>query len=241
MAAKPGLRLALRFVLATMMLAATAPAQAGSLQVDPIMLEINQSHRTTILRITNREAEPVTIRAHALRWSQPAGADVYQDTNDVIVSPPIFTIPGNGTQIVRIGLRPSAAATQGAFRLIVEEVPAAHPGTIQVALRLDLPLLAMIPAGTMRDLSWTAQRQPNGGWILEAENRGAGAVRISAADAAAATGIGEDADVHYGSVLPHSRRRWTFAARPPLRNPSLFQTIVRTGDADGSQSSPRLD
>ena len=236
MFAKPGVRFVLPILMLTM-LAATAPANAGSLQVDPIMLEISQSRRTTTLRIVNREPVPVTIRAHALAWSQPAGVDLYQDTNDVIVSPPIFTIPGNGVQIVRIGLRPHAASG-GAFRVIVEEVPAAHPGTIQVALRLDLPLLAMVPAGTMRDLSWSARRQADGGWVLEAEHRGEGAVRIAPADGAAATGISDEAEIHYGTVLPHSRRRWTFPARPPLRSPSLFQTIVRTG---GAEPSPHLD
>jgi fimbrial chaperone protein len=223
-----------------MLLVAIEPAHAGSLQVDPIMLELSQTRRTTTLRITNREPVPVTIRTHALSWSQPAGADLYQETNDVIVSPPIFTIPGNGFQVVRIGLRPSTASA-GGYRIIVEEVPAAHPGTVQVALRLDLPLLAMLPTGTMRDLSWTAMREADGGWTLEAENRGAGAVRIAPADAAAATGISENANIHYGTVLPHSRRRWHLAARPPLRNPTLFQTIVRNGDADHGRPSPRLD
>ena len=240
MIAKPRMRLALRLMLIMLAAALSAPALAGSLQVDPILLEISQSRRITTLRITNREPVPVTIRAHAMRWSQPEGADLYEDTNDVIVSPPIFTIPGNGVQIIRIGLRPHAA-TGGAFRLIVEEVPAVHPGTIQVALRLDLPLLAMIPAGTLRDLNWSARREANGGWALEAENRGTGAVRIAPADAAAATGISANAEIHYGTVLPQSRRRWTFPARPPLGNPSLFQSIVRNGDADGSRSSPRLD
>lgn len=241
MVAKPGWRLAFRILMPLLATAAAfAPARAGSLQVDPILLEISQSRRTTTLRITNRESAPVTIRAHAMIWSQPGGADLYEDTNDVIISPPIFTIPGNGVQIVRIGLRPRASAG-GAFRLIVEEVPEAHPGTVQVALRLDLPLLAMLPTGAARDLSWTARRATGGDWILEAENRGAGAVRIAPDDAAAATGISPDAEIHYGTVLPHSRRRWTFAGRPPLRNASLFQSIVRTGDADSSQRSPHLD
>src|ERR1043166_9224936 len=79
MLAKPGVCFALPILLLTTLLFA-APATAGSLQVDPILLEISQSRRTTMLRIANREAVPVTIRVHAMSWSQPAGADLYQDT-----------------------------------------------------------------------------------------------------------------------------------------------------------------
>ena len=103
-----------------------APALAGTLQINPVLLEVDASRRTALVTLRNVESEPVTIRSYALAWNQEGGEDAYAETSALIVSPPIFTIPAGGTQLVRIGLRSPAAARQ-AYRLIIEEVPEARP------------------------------------------------------------------------------------------------------------------
>jgi len=139
--------------------AAPVPAEAGSLRVDPVRLEINAGRRTATVTIRNDEATPVTIRAYALTWDQANGEDVYGDTDAVIVSPPIFTIAPGASQLVRVGLR-SPSGGGRAYRVIIEEVPGASPaGGVQVALRLNLPLFAMMQSGSHSDLRWSASRQ----------------------------------------------------------------------------------
>ena len=143
-------------------LVAPGPAVAGSLQVDPIRLEINAGRLTATVRVSNQEQAPVTIRAYALTWNQVDGEDRYEETSAVIVSPPIFTIPAGGTQIIRVGLR-VGSGTPRAYRLMVEEVPQAVPGGgVQVALRLNLPLFVSIDAGSATELSWAASRGADG-------------------------------------------------------------------------------
>jgi fimbrial chaperone protein len=202
-------------------------AQAGSLSVDPIRLEITQGRRTATVRVRNQEQLPVTIRAYALTWSQVDGEDRYEDSSAVIVSPPIFTIPAGGTQLIRVGLR-TPSADPRAFRLMVEEVPqASRGGGVQVALRLNLPLFAMMSAGTAADLAWAASRGADGRWTVEAINSGSRYVRVEPAAAEAATGVDFDNSANLGVVLPGSRRRWVVGSAPALLDNGRFAAIQR--------------
>lgn len=213
--------------------AAPTPAAAGALQVDPIRLEIGQGRRTATLRVRNQEQAPVTIRTYALAWSQIDGEDRYEDSSAVVVSPPIFTIPAGGTQIIRVGLR-TPSVDPRAFRLMVEEVPQASPGGgVQVALRLNLPLFAMMDAGAASELSWSASRTADGSWTVEAINSGRGWVRVEPAAAEAATGVDFDNAANLGTILPGSRRRWVVGRAPALLDQGRFTSIQRAaGRAD---------
>jgi fimbrial chaperone protein len=214
-------------------------ALAGSLQVDPIRLEISQGRRTATLRVRNQEQAPVTIRAYALTWTQPGGEDRYDETDAVIVSPPIFTIPAGGTQLIRVGLRRPSADPR-AYRLMVEEVPQATPGGgVQVALRLNLPLFAMMNPGTAAELGWSAARGADGRWTIEAVNRGANYVRVEPAAAEAATGVDFDNGANLGVVLPGSRRRWVVGNAPALLDRARFTSIQSVARRDDAQHAAR--
>lgn len=222
-------------------LAAPAPAIAGSLQVDPIRLEINAGRRTATVRVTNQEQVPVAIRAYALTWTQIDGEDRYEDTSAIIVSPPIFTIPAGATQLIRVGLR-NPSAEPRAFRLMVEEVPQASPGGgVQVALRLNLPLFISMEPGTAADLAWSASRGADGRWTVEASNRGRTYVRVEPASAKAATGVDFAADVNLGVVLPGSRRRWGVGTDPAIADRARFTSIQQVAGRADALSAVRRD
>ena len=212
-----------------------APASAGTLQVNPVLLEISAGRRTATVTLRNQEAVPVTIRAYPMAWQQADGEDRYSETSGVIVSPPIFTIAPGANQIIRVGLR-SSASTRQAYRLIIEEVPDASPSNgIRVALRLNLPLFAMIDAGEASALRWTA-RQQDGGWTIEAVNGGAGYVRLSRDMAQAATGIRFSDQINFGTVLPGATRRWHVGSEIDIRDPARFAQITGTQNV-GAQAS----
>ena len=222
-------------------LAAPAPALAGSLQVDPIRLEISTGRRTATVRVRNQEQVPVTIRAYPLEWNQVDGEDRYTESSAVIVSPPIFTIPAGGTQIIRVGLR-NASADPRAFRLMVEEVPQASPGTgVQVALRLNLPLFAMMNAGAQSELAWSARRGGDGRWTIEASNGGRNYVRVEPAAAEAATGVDLDSNFNLGVVLPGSSRRWVIGGQPTLADPVRFSSIQQAASGAQTQLATQSD
>jgi fimbrial chaperone protein len=219
--------------------AGTTPAAAGTLQVNPVRVELGSARRTGSVTIRNEEDAPVTIRAYALAWRQENGEDVYEESGAMIVSPPVFTLAPHATQTVRVGQRRASAAPQ-AYRLIIEEVPEAAPAGsgIRVALRLNLPLYANLRPGTPGELTWRAYRLADGQWAIEAANRGAGWVRVEAAQAAAATGLRLDESFSFGTVLPGGTHRWVVGADPRIGDRARFQQINRTADHGAASPSP---
>lgn len=201
------------------------PAAAGTLQVNPVLVEIGEGQRSGSVTITNAENVPVVIRAAVFEWRQENGEDRYTETAAMIVSPPVITIPAGGTQIVRVGPR-TAATGSAPYRLIIEEVPDAQPTTgIRVALRLNLPLYIRMAAGQAADITWSARRTTDGAWSIEARNNGAGWVRINAQIAGAATGLTFDDGFAFGTILPGNIRRWTVGPRPVIADQQRFRQI----------------
>lgn len=221
--------------------AMSAPAVAGSLTVDPIMVEIDQQHLTATVTIHNVDQAPVTIHAYALGWTQRGGEDVYDDEAPVIVSPPVFTIPAGGAQLVRVGMR-RAGGEPHAYRLMIEEVPEATPGTgIRVAIRLNLPLYTMMSPGAASDIAWSAWQDGDRRWVLEAANSGAGYVRVDPGQARAATGVAGLDSMFFGVVLPGSARQWTIGVDPDVEDRGRFESVARPGRGDDAQFARRTD
>ena len=231
------MRFAPFFAFAGLALAAAAgvdPAAAGTLTINPVLVEIGAGQRSGAVTVTNVEDAPITIRAYALSWRQEDGADRYEETAEMIVSPPVFTISAQSAQVVRIGPRTPGAEARP-YRLIVEEVPEATPGAgIRVALRLNLPVYARMGPGSPADLSWRATRGADGIWSIEARNRGAGWVRADTASARAATGLGFDDGFAFGTILPGSMRRWTVGANPRIEDAARFRALQAERDAAAS-------
>ncbi|HEV2816325.1 MAG TPA: fimbria/pilus periplasmic chaperone [Allosphingosinicella sp.] len=217
------------------------PAAAGTLQVNPVLVEIGGARRTGSVTVRNEEDVPVTIRAHPLAWRQDGGEDIYEETAELIVSPPVFTIPPHATQTVRVGARRPSPAPRS-YRLIIEEVPEAAPASagIRVALRLNLPLYANLAAGAPADLAWRAARRADGQWAIEARNNGAGWVRVEQPLAEAATGLRLENGFSFGTVLPGSTRRWLVGAAPRIGDRARFEQISRIAD-HGATSPPQHD
>jgi fimbrial chaperone protein len=216
----------------------SAPAAAGTLQVNPVLVELGTDHRIASITVRNEESTPVTIRAYPLSWSQIEGENVYSDSSDVIVSPPVFTLAPGATQVVRVGLR-RPSATGRAYRLIVEEVPAASPGGgIRVALRLDLPLFASIEASPPNALRWSITRA-GGEATLEASNPSSGYVRLDPAAASEATGLDFGDRIFFGTILPGATRRWTLSEAPRVIDAVRARRLQRSQD-DGSVRAPLI-
>jgi fimbrial chaperone protein len=201
------------------------PARASSLQVDPVRVEISAKSKVASVRVKNGDGTSVTVRIHALIWTQENGVDVYRDVSTMIVSPPIVTIKAGATQLVRVGMRGSL--TSGFYRLMIEEVPQANPeGGIRVSLNLNLPLFVLQKPGPLTALSWSARQQADMSWILEASNRGNSYVRIEPGDAARLTGLKLETNPPMGVVLPNSSRRWTIGKMPEVVDRTLFQRLT---------------
>lgn len=212
------------FVLAT--IAAGSPALAGSFKINPVNLSIPADRSTTSLSLANTGKEPVSVRALTFRWTQPNGQDVYGDTTDVIVSPPIFTLAPGQTQLVRVGLKERRSGD--AYRVVFEEIPHkdSNGTAIQVALRLDLPLFVEAADGAPR-VAWKAWRDATGRVTLEASNSGTKYQKVLAIGAVS-QGQKLPLTREMGVVLPASSRRWVVGNRPELAAGSVITLEIRT-------------
>ena len=223
-----GRRLAATLIAALTAFGAVSPALAGSFQVNPVNIELPAGGSSTSLTIRNNDADPVSVRVIAMRWTQENGADVYAPTKDVIVSPPMFTIKGGATQLVRVGLR---SRTPGAaYRVILEEIPVqkADSNGIQVALRLNLPLYVLQDKGEAK-VSWKAIRGDDGELVLEARNAGtrhAQFLEISTRDSA---GNKISLSKQMGVVLPGGSRQWRTGRKHSAAMSSLPITLRTQG------------
>jgi fimbrial chaperone protein len=190
------------------------PALAGTFTISPLRVDLSREAPTAALTVRNEESAPVVVQAEAMLWSQAGGTDVLELTRDVLVSPAVFTLPPNGSQLVRVALRRAAdARTELDYRLLLQEVPqkaSADFTGLQVALRLSLPVFVAAVAPAEPRLEWTAERAPDGRLVVRAANAGTAHARVLSFTLTPEGSTGQPLRQSVATyVLPGHFRTWT--------------------------------
>jgi fimbrial chaperone protein len=172
----------LRRLMLASLLAAAAPAVAGSFSITPIRVELGAAHPHGVLTLHNDSDSPVTVQVSAVSWSQPGGQDHYESTHDLITTPPVFVIAANADQIIRVALRRDLDPTRElAYRLFFQEVPQAtnHAFSgLQVSLRIGVPVF-VAPTGAAPAAQLVWQAHGGGGTMeIQAANRGTAHLQV---------------------------------------------------------------
>jgi len=191
-----------------------SPLHAGAFSISPLRVELSAAVQTSALTLRNQDAVPVVVQAQAVLWEQADGQDQLTPTRDLLVSPAVFTVPGNGSQLVRVALRRATDPQRElSYRVILTEVPqAANPdfAGLNVALRLSLPVFVAPTGGVRPLLEWSATRDAAGAITLTARNAGNAHDKILnfAVEPAngTATAISQQVAAY---VLPGQARSWT--------------------------------
>ena len=117
---------------------------AGQLAISPTRVDLDAKRVSAAVKLTNAGQAAVVVQAGVLRWLTVAGKDRYEPTTDLVVTPPIATVPPHGIQIFRVGFRrPPEASRKSAYRLILQEVPKDEPmgrPGVRIALRMSVPV-----------------------------------------------------------------------------------------------------
>lgn len=163
---------------------ATAPAVAGSFSVSPTRIELAAGQRTAVVSLRNADSTPLTVQASLVEWAQPDGEDVYTPTRDLLSTPPVFTVPPNGEQIVRIALRGAHdPARELAYRIFFQEVPQAGAGSanrLNISLRVGVPIFLLAPQPEPApQLAWNAEVAADGTVSVSATNGGNTHVQVT--------------------------------------------------------------
>ncbi len=138
-------------------------AHAGGLSVLPTRIDLGAGKGVQSVLLTNTSAQTVTIESQVVVW--PDGAPG-QSPGDVVVTPPVVTLPPGQRMRVRIGLlRGGNGAAERAYRLYFTELPAPAPlqgAGIGVRLRIGVPLFVAPTQVRSAALQWTLLQHASG-------------------------------------------------------------------------------
>jgi len=163
-------------------------ASAAALSLVPVRIALTDKQPISAITVRNDGDEATVVQLEVSQWSQADGKDVYAATAEILATPPIFTVPPGGSQLVRIGLRRAADAEQElTYRVFLQEIPPPPtPGFkgLHVALRFGVPVF-VAAAKAKRDvapvaaLQWRTHVVPGTGLTLTADNTAAAHVQVT--------------------------------------------------------------
>ncbi|EPJ3207211.1 molecular chaperone [Salmonella enterica subsp. enterica serovar Derby] len=195
-------------------LVCTVNSYAATLQVYPVTLEFcgNESAQAIYVRNTGSATIGAQIRVYA--WHQQNNKDNLTETQDVMVSPPMTTIPVSRQQLVRVILAtPGRGDTEQAYRIIVDELPGennmADKDGVRFLLRYSIPVFVNCkethPASGQLAVSIVRTAQP---LMLKIKNNGNQHVKLSDVFLVSGTKNIAMSKGLLGYVLPHSEKEW---------------------------------
>ncbi len=97
-----------------------------------------------------------------MKWTKVFGKDVYEETNDVLVTPPLITLDSEEKQLVRLGMRATPDEKKGAtYRLIINELPPSNLLTslgVKTLLEFRVPVVVAPLTPSKPKILWAANR-----------------------------------------------------------------------------------
>ena len=213
--------------------AAGAPASAGSLQVEPVLVDITAPGAASTVTVRNEDTTPINAQIRVFKWSIVNGKEQLSPTDDVVASPPSVTLTPKGQYVVRI-VRMSKQPVVGeeSYRLLVDQLPdlsQQRNGAVNLMVRYSIPVFFGAPNKKNPTVTWSVT--PNGDKVtLTARNSGERRMRISALTLRDAGGK----SLSFGSglagyALGQSAVSWTV----PRRDFTTSGSISVTGQSDG--------
>lgn len=122
---------------------------AASLQVYPVNINFSAGENVKAVYVKNTGTEPISAQIRVYGWTQKNQTDVYAETHNLVVSPPITAIPGGQQQLIRLIMPvPPSDQTEQAYKLVVDELPGAEQSTsraVRFLLRYNLPVFINTP------------------------------------------------------------------------------------------------
>ena len=216
-----------RLAGAALLLLPPVLAQAGSFDVSPVRITLSGQHTTDVVTLGNPGPTPLTVQLQVMAWSQAKGEDMYAPSRDILVTPPIFTIPPGGQQIIRTGLRkPADAKQETSYRLYLQEIPQAPQGggaAVAFALRVGLPVFVEPAVETKPELQWTVRSLSPAGLQLTLRNGGNAHIEITSLTLMTAKDGKPLANAGAAYVLPGASHTWTLKLDRSLQDGSTLR------------------
>jgi fimbrial chaperone protein len=176
-------RILLATIAAVLCSAACNGAQASSLQVAPVLVEVTLPAAASSLRLRNFGTKPITAQVRMFRWSQQNGLDHLAETRDVVASPPFVEIGADAAQLVRIvRVSKQPLDAEESYRLLIDEIPerpSARASGVDFAVRYSIPVFFAGAAVRSAPLVWSVEQRADR-LTVTASNPGSRRVRVAA-------------------------------------------------------------
>src|SRR5947199_2157494 len=213
--------------------AASAPAFAGSLQVEPVLVDITAPGAASTVTLRNEGTTPIDAQIRVFRWSVVNGKEQLDPTDDVVASPPSVTLTPKGQYVTRI-VRTSKQPVVGeeSYRLLVDQLPdlsQQRNGAVNLMVRYSIPVFFGAPNKKNPTVAWSVAS--NGDKVtLTARNDGERRLRISALSLRDASGKSLSfGNGLAGYALGQSTMSWTVPRRGFTANGSIAVTAQSDG------------
>ena len=134
---------AIALAIALACLAVTG-ADAASLRVAPINLDVAAGANSTTLRVWNTGSTTIRIQVRVYKWTHSGNDDTLTATTAVVVSPPIATLKPGGENLIRIvRVATTPVGARESYRVLVDQLPdpkGNKPGVVGILVRHAIPL-----------------------------------------------------------------------------------------------------
>lgn len=200
-----------------LLLGAFRAAEAGSLQVEPVLVDVTAPAAASTVTLRNQGSAAIDAQIRVFRWSLVNGEEKLDPTEDVVASPPAVSLSAKGeyvVRIVRVSKRPITGEEN--YRLLVDQLPDASQqknGMVNLMMRYSIPVFFAAADRKNATVAWSLSKKGDK-LTVTAHNGGDRRLRISALNIRDASGK----TVSFGTglagyALGQSTKRWTSTAR----------------------------
>ena len=208
----------------------TGTAGAVSLTVLPVIIHMAPGQMVAAMTVVNHGDRAIAFQVRPFIWSQRNNQDVLTPTNALLISPPLGTIDAGARQVIRLALRQAPAGRESSYRILLDDIPPpAAPGTVQIALRLSIPIFAEPRTRVAAQVQW--QIETNAGQsFLVGINKGSRHEAVRDIRLVAPDGRAMKVKVNGTPyILAGATRRWRIAPPlPPLAPGATLRLMART-------------
>ncbi len=216
------------------------PAHAGTFSISPIRVDLGSGAKTGVVTVRNEEPADVVVQATVVQWEQEAGTDKLTPTQDLLVSPAVFTLTPKGSQLVRVALRRDADPKRElSYRLLLQEVPqTAKPDFtgLTVALQISLPVWVAPRVNARPDMHWSAAQTPDGLLSITARNDGDAHFRVVSFKAEPADGSAPAIEQSIATyLLPGQTKAWVLGNNKNMTSNAAWRRIRIRGTSEAGE------
>src|SRR5262245_21445900 len=138
---------------------AYAPAQAGSLQVEPVILDVTAPGAASTITLHSAGSAPINGQIRLFKGSVVNCEETLEPTDDVVASPPSVTLAPNAKNIVRVvRVAKTPVVGEESYRLLVDQLPdlaQQKNGAVNLLVRYSLPVFFGAADKKSPTLAWS--------------------------------------------------------------------------------------